>query len=36
VVKREYDDGYLELTVYRDSDGDGVFSELSKSYEFIA
>ena len=36
VIKREYDDGYLELTVYRDSDGDGVFSELSKSYEFIA
>ena len=36
VQKREYDDGYLELTIYRDSDGDGVFSELRKSYEFIA
>lgn len=36
VTKTEMDDGYRELTIYRDLDGDGIFSEFSKSYEFIA
>lgn len=36
VTKTEMDDGYRELTIYQDLDGDGIFSEFSKSYEFIA
>ncbi|MDD2741127.1 MAG: hypothetical protein PHV02_02580 [Rhodocyclaceae bacterium] len=32
VIKSEYDDGHQEITVYADTDGDGVFAEISKSY----
>jgi Ca2+-binding RTX toxin-like protein len=32
VVKTEYEHGRSEITTYRDDDGDGIYSKISKSY----
>ena len=33
VVKTEIDDGYLETTIYADSDGDGFFTKISEGHD---
>jgi len=32
IIKTEYDDGRQEFTTYSDENGDGIYSEISKSY----
>lgn len=33
VIKTERDDGYLETTIYADTDGDGFFTKISEGYD---
>jgi Ca2+-binding RTX toxin-like protein len=35
VVKSEYDDGRLETSVYADTDGDGIYTRVSKTYASV-